>query len=196
MACSSRKGSWTEPAAKRAVATPWPSVTACSARLSGETIRLVLQRLGIGWKRAKHWLVSPDPEYARKKKLRDRLIEQAAARPDWVLGFQDETWWTRLAQPNVFAWAGAQPLRLLPNERGDGREALAGYGLLRADTGAMLLRFVEGRPVSQVTEDYLSWLCAQFAAEGKNACSCWSGTMPLGTSASGYGAGSGRATGV
>ena len=35
--------------------------------LSGESIRLVLKRLGIGWKRAKHWLVSPDPEYARKK---------------------------------------------------------------------------------------------------------------------------------
>jgi transposase len=36
-------------------------------RLSGEAIRLALQRLGVGWKRAKHWLVSPDPEYARKK---------------------------------------------------------------------------------------------------------------------------------
>jgi transposase len=35
--------------------------------LSGETIRPVLKRLGIGWKRAKHWLVSPDPQYARKK---------------------------------------------------------------------------------------------------------------------------------
>ena len=35
--------------------------------VSGETIRLVLKRLGVGWKRAKHWLVSPDPEYARKK---------------------------------------------------------------------------------------------------------------------------------
>ena len=36
--------------------------------LSGEAIRLVLRRLGVGWKRAKHWLTSPDPEYARKKK--------------------------------------------------------------------------------------------------------------------------------
>ena len=36
--------------------------------LSGEAIRLVLRRLGVGWKRAKHWLVSPDPAYARKKK--------------------------------------------------------------------------------------------------------------------------------
>jgi hypothetical protein len=92
--------------------------------------------------------------------VRDRLIARAAARSDWVLGWQDETWWTRLAQPDLFAWAGDQPLRLLPNERGGGPEALACYGLLRADTGAMLLRFVEGRPVSQVTEDFLGWLCA------------------------------------
>jgi transposase len=36
-------------------------------RLSGEAIRQALKRLGVGWKRAKHWLVSPDPQYARKK---------------------------------------------------------------------------------------------------------------------------------
>jgi transposase len=36
--------------------------------LSGEAIRLALKRLGVGWKRAKHWLTSPDPQYARKKK--------------------------------------------------------------------------------------------------------------------------------
>jgi transposase len=35
--------------------------------LSGEAIRQTLKRLGVGWKRAKHWLVSPDPEYAPKK---------------------------------------------------------------------------------------------------------------------------------
>lgn len=37
-------------------------------RLSGEAIRQALKRLGVGWKRAKHWLVSPDPAYASKKK--------------------------------------------------------------------------------------------------------------------------------
>jgi transposase len=35
--------------------------------LSGEAIRLTLKRLGVSWKRAKHWLVSPDPLYASKK---------------------------------------------------------------------------------------------------------------------------------
>ncbi len=39
-------------------------------RVSGEAIRLALKRLGIGWKRAKRWITSPDPEYARKKRAR------------------------------------------------------------------------------------------------------------------------------
>src|SRR5215210_129738 len=38
-------------------------------RVSGETIRATLARLGIRWKRAKRWITSPDPEYARKKVL-------------------------------------------------------------------------------------------------------------------------------
>lgn len=36
-------------------------------RVSDETIRQALRRLGLSWKRAKHWLVSPDDRYARKK---------------------------------------------------------------------------------------------------------------------------------
>ena len=36
-------------------------------RVSDETIRQAIRRLGIGWKRAKRWITSPDPAYARKK---------------------------------------------------------------------------------------------------------------------------------
>ena len=36
-------------------------------RVSGETVRAALAALGVRWKRAKHWITSPDPEYARKK---------------------------------------------------------------------------------------------------------------------------------
>ncbi|HEV8190437.1 MAG TPA: helix-turn-helix domain-containing protein [Ktedonobacterales bacterium] len=38
-----------------------------AARVSGETIRQTLLRLGLSWERAKHWITSPDPAYARKK---------------------------------------------------------------------------------------------------------------------------------
>ena len=37
------------------------------ARVSDETVRATLARLGVTWKRAKTWLTSPGPEYARKE---------------------------------------------------------------------------------------------------------------------------------
>jgi hypothetical protein len=36
-------------------------------RVSGETIRATLVRLGVRWQRAKQWITSPAPAYARKK---------------------------------------------------------------------------------------------------------------------------------
>jgi hypothetical protein len=96
----------------------------------------------------------------------------AQTHPDWVLGYLDETWWTRLKQPALHAWTADEPLRLVQVEADKADpdpKALACYGLLRDDTGAMLLRFVEGRPVSQVTEDFLAWICARLYAEGKRA---------------------------
>jgi hypothetical protein len=48
-------------------------------------------------------------------------------------------------------------------------KALSCYGLLRADTERVWVRFVDGRPVSQVTEDFLEWVGEQLAVEGKTA---------------------------
>jgi len=61
----------------------------------------------------------------------------AFGHPDWVVGFQDEVWWSRLAQPNLHPWTDDKPLRLLQNEpdRQDLEpKAVACYGLLRTDT--------------------------------------------------------------
>lgn len=49
----------------------WAAEVSCaqgvsSTRVSDETIRQTLLRLGVGWKRAKQWITSPDPEYLRK----------------------------------------------------------------------------------------------------------------------------------
>jgi transposase len=38
-----------------------------SRLMSGESVRQALMRMGIGWKRAKQWITSPDPAYLRKK---------------------------------------------------------------------------------------------------------------------------------
>jgi hypothetical protein len=114
----------------------------------------------------------PRPGLPAKKKARDRLIRLAERHPDWVLGFQDEVWWSRLARPGLHAWSDGGPMRLHepPADAADGDpKALACYGILRGDTGGMMLRFVAGRPVSQVTEEFLAWACDRLAAEGKRA---------------------------
>jgi len=51
--------------------------------------------------------------------------------------------------------------------KGGGPEAVACYGVLRADTGGMMLRFCDGRPVRATTEEYLGWVCRELAAEGE-----------------------------
>jgi transposase len=37
--------------------------------VSDDCVRLALKRMGVSWKRAKHWITSPDSEYGRKKSL-------------------------------------------------------------------------------------------------------------------------------
>lgn len=41
----------------------------CPKEISGTSLRRALKRLGVSWKRAKHWITSPDPQYERKKTL-------------------------------------------------------------------------------------------------------------------------------
>ena len=38
-----------------------------AGRVTGETVRATLKRMGVRWKRAKRWITSTDPVYARKK---------------------------------------------------------------------------------------------------------------------------------
>jgi hypothetical protein len=106
------------------------------------------------------------------------LIRLAARHPDWLLGYGDEVWFSRLARPSLHAWSEPdQPLRLmefsLPKEDAEPK-ALACYGLLvrgfEPDGGPseqVWLRFVDGRPVSSVTLLYLAWCLEKAAALGK-----------------------------
>ena len=86
----------------------------------------------------------------------------------------------------MHSWAGDKPLRLVmhtaerddpePSARGRSDSeagqaaglagALACYGLWLPARARMLLRFVEGRPVSTVTCAFLAWAAERLAAEG------------------------------
>src|SRR5579883_1319452 len=149
-----------------------------TAPISDESVRRALQRLGTTWKRAKHWVTSPDPLYLQKKNARDKLIAWASQHPTWATGFLDEVWWSRFAQPRLHAWQDEDhPVRLMEqtwHKNDPDPKALACYGVLW-QTGSpeapqrdeMWLRFVTGRPVSEITTQFLDWCCQRLEAQGK-----------------------------
>lgn len=119
-----------------------------------------------------------------EKGARDRLIALAETHPEWALGFCDETWWSRFERPAALhGWSeDGQPLRLVeqtPVKDDPDPKALAAYGMLvrskhsddarRGWEQRVWLRFVEGRPASSITTQFLGWCCDKLAAEGKKA---------------------------
>jgi DDE superfamily endonuclease len=109
-----------------------------------------------------------------KKGQRDRLIAVAEQHADWVLGFADETWWSRVAQPQAHTWVEETegPLRLVEQEAPKGDpdpKALACYGVLLRQQDQpehVWLRFVAGRPVSAITEQFLGGCCTRLHEAG------------------------------
>jgi len=117
----------------------------------------------------------------QKKTARDRLIAWASTQPGWAIGFLDEVWWSRFALPWAQAWQSTDhPVRLVEQvwQKDDpDPKAFACYGVLWQQGPAtdptrrqMSLRFVDGRPVSAITTQFLEWCCTQLQAQGKT---CW-----------------------
>lgn len=97
-----------------------------------------------------------------------------------MLGFADEVWWSRIARPHLSSWVDdGAPVRLVEQTvaRDDpDPKALACYGLLVRQWDAagqrdeqLWLRFVDGRPVSGMTTQFLDGCCDRLAAQGKTA---------------------------
>jgi hypothetical protein len=95
----------------------------------------------------------------------------AEVNEDWAVGFCDECWWSRLALPSLNSWAQAgKPMRLIQQsvEKDDpDPKAISCYGLYVPELEKMWLRFVDGRPISSVTTQFLRWCCQKLEAVGK-----------------------------
>jgi hypothetical protein len=96
----------------------------------------------------------------------------AATHPDLALGFADDVWWRREAQPPRHAWSDGQPVRrvgkTVPAQAPEGK-AVAWYGLYGPTANQMLGRVGLGRPVRVVTCTVLAWRAGSFTAQGQRA---------------------------
>ncbi len=100
------------------------------------------------------------------------MIRIASENDDIVLGFLDEVWWSRFSQPKIRTWEFGEPLRMVQREANkDDKEpkAISCYGLLRKDTGQVKVRFLEERPISEITISFLEWLARELKKERKKA---------------------------
>ena len=98
----------------------------------------------------------------------------------FAIGFEDEVWWSRFALPRMHAWQDKEhPIRLVEQSKHKNDpdpKALACYGVLWQEGPVddpvrqkMLLRFVNGRPVSDITTQFLKWCCTELQKQGKTA---------------------------
>ncbi len=75
-----------------------------------------------------------------------------------------EVWWSRFALPSLQAWSEEEALQLesrTADKTDPDPKAIACYGVWLKALGQMLLRFVDQRPVSEITCLFLAWLCQQ-----------------------------------
>lgn len=93
-------------------------------------------------------------------------MEWARTRPDILLMWQDECWFSRFAQPNAHNWGGIDLLHRTPKPKAE-QKALACYGAVRDDTRQMHLAFCPGQPNSEHTLAYLPLLLNVARAEHK-----------------------------
>ena len=102
----------------------------------------------------------------------ERPLILARGCPTLALGCQDAGVVESPGPPSLYAWTQDKPLRLVEQEApkaATDRQALACYGLFLPQTDAMRLRFVTGRPVSQVPCDSLAWVAARLSQAGRKA---------------------------
>jgi hypothetical protein len=98
-------------------------------------------------------------------------MEVAAADSERAVGFEDECWWSRLALPTLSSFSEeGKPLRLI--QRSVAKEdpepkAISCYGLYLPQIGDTWLRFVDGRPISSVTTQFLEWSVEKLEEIGK-----------------------------
>ena len=108
------------------------------------------------------------------------MIAWASQQSTWAIGFLDEVWWSRFALPRLSAWQDPDhPVHLVEQcwQKGDpDPKALACYGVLWQEgppedptRDQVWLRFVTGRPVSDISTQFLEWCCTRLAEQGKTS---------------------------
>jgi transposase len=134
--------------------------------MSHEAVRRLLNQRGITYRRAKEWLISPDPLYDVRKNQRDRLLAMARAAPDGAAIWLDQSWFVRWPY-QFWAWATKDDVPHVAKRWNEDVDTTALYAALDDETQEAFLRWAEGQPNSEVTVGFLEALMAHWNTQDK-----------------------------
>jgi transposase len=136
-----------------------------------ESLRQVLLRAGLSWRRVKAWIAPSDPEYEKKKKHRDRAIEAALSDEDYDLEFADESWFVAHDSDGIMnpqmgsAWTPEGDTVKVPSSRKKGKTTVSVYAGMSIKSGQINYRFTNKNNTDETIE-YLKMRSEQCKAKG------------------------------
>ena len=82
-------------------------------------VRVALKRCGLSYKRGQPWMLSPDPQYEKKRQVIAAALEHARRHPQSVVAvFEDEaSFYRQPSQGWLWSWAGRQQPRMAWSQR-------------------------------------------------------------------------------
>lgn len=135
--------------------------------ISHETVRRLLKRQQITYRRAKEWLTSPDPLYTVRKSQRDRLLALARASPQGAAVWLDQSWFVRWPY-RFWAWSAKDALPRVAKRWTEAVDTTAVYAALDDETQESFLSWVQEQPNSEVTVDFLESLMSYWTTRDKH----------------------------
>ncbi len=129
------------------------------SKICRETIRQALRKARYTYRRVQEFTPSPDPDYKRKKRLRDfavRLVD----RPGWAVLFQDETGNFAVKPRTGYNWMPGDKRKAVPEVQ-ERRRRVGVYGVLDAAHGQVYWKCTTSR-TAETTIDFLETVLVHY----------------------------------
>jgi transposase len=144
-----------------------------------ESLRQVLRRAGLSWKRVKGWISPSDPRYEERKKNIEETLAVVLADPQSDLEYTDESWFVAQESSGVknhqsgCSWSEVGKSETVPTSSSKGKKTLPLYAGMSVKDKQIRYMFTEETNTNASIE-YLRWRAEECDERGiKRLCVVW-----------------------
>jgi transposase len=136
-----------------------------------ESLRLVMKRAGLSWKRVKGWIAPSDPRYEERKKKIEETVTLVLNDPESDLEYTDESWFVAQEPSGVknhqtgSSWSDVGKPETVPTSSSKGKKTLPIYAGLSVKDKQVRYMFTE-KTDTNASIAYLSWRAKECRERG------------------------------